>query len=278
VLTERTNRLGTRYYEDDSGVVVAKQCRKCNRAKPLDIFSPEKNGLGGRTSKCKECVASITRKKRGYETDSYRPNVEIKAIDGVAGKPCTKCKVWKPLADYAKRYNGLGGKGPDCRECRAIYNSENKERIAERGREYHKNNPEMSSLKTHRRRARMMLLPDDFTSEQMQVTFEYFGGCALTGDVSDVHWDHAIPIAVGWGGTTCSNMIPLRSDLNLSKHDKNIFEWFEANRQRFNLDQQRFDRLIEWLGKANNMTVEEYRDYVYSCFKNKRSIDDALAI
>jgi hypothetical protein len=56
-----------------------------------------------------------------------------------------------------------------------------------------------------------------------------------------------------------------------------FIEWVEANRQRFNLEQERFDRLIEWLGKANEMTVEEYRDYVYECHANPNANEDAEA-
>jgi hypothetical protein len=62
--------------------------------------------------------------------------------------------------------------------------------------------------------------------------------------------------------------------LNRSKFTNNIFEWFETNRQRFELSQEKFDRLIEWLASANAMTVEEYRDYVYWCHANPRTVDE----
>jgi hypothetical protein len=277
MLAEKISRLGVKYYENTDGKIVAKHCKKCNNAKTLDTFAKDKRGFGGVTAECKECRASHLRKKRGSKTEAYRPNVSIEVIDGLEGKECTKCKFWKALAEYTKHHIGLGGRESVCKGCRASYYEETKERQAEYGRLYHKNNPEKSVMKAHRRRARMLSLPDDFTSEQMQATYNCFGGCALTGDDS-VHWDHAIPISTGWGGTTHGNMVPLRNDLNLSKHDDNLFEWFNRNKERFNLSQTRFDRLVEWLAEHNAMTASKYRDYVYECFENKRHNDDALAI
>lgn len=53
-----------------------------------------------------------------------------------------------------------------------------------------------------------------------------------------------------------------------------FIQWFEANRQRFDLSQERFDSLIAWLASANAMSVEEYRDYVYHCHENPRTINE----
>jgi hypothetical protein len=149
-----------------------------------------------------------------------------------------------------------------------------KERIEESRRIKSK---ETARLCLQRRLARKRYLPDDFTAEQLSQVINVFnGGCALTGE-RVFHWDHVVPLSVGHGGTTYGNMIPLRGDLNISKSNRNIFEWFEANRQLFKLEQERFNRLIEWLGKANGMTVEEYRDYVYECHANPNEINDAKA-
>jgi hypothetical protein len=98
--------------------------------------------------------------------------------------------------------------------------------------------------------------------------------CAITGKKGELHADHVIPLSTGWGGTTKENITPLLSEINLSKHDNNIFEWFEANRQRFKLSQERFDTLIDYLSSANGMTVEDYHDYVYWCHANPRSLED----
>jgi hypothetical protein len=211
----------------------------------------------------------------------------------IVAKICGNCGDVKVMKDYSKDKTCLGGQSSTCKSCKLDkdlkyieknkehivkykrnWRDSNKERNADNKRNWRRSNPEKRALSQQRRRARKAFLLDDFTAEQMAETFEYFGGCVLTGSTSDIHWDHAIPLTTGIGGTTNGNMIPLRRNLNISKNNRNIFEWFEANRQRFNLEQERFDRLIDWLGKANGMTVEEYRDYVYECHANPREFDE----
>jgi hypothetical protein len=86
--------------------------------------------------------------------------------------------------------------------------------------------------------------------------------------------------------TDVSNGITLCKECHNQFHDvygrgnntkEQFIEWVETNRQRFYQDQKRFDRLIEWLDKANGMTVEEYRDYVYECHANPNEINDNVA-
>jgi hypothetical protein len=219
-------------------------------------------------------------------------------MDGdMVAKVCTKCAKTKSMDDYGKNKGKLGGRKSECKSCKSESNrkwnksnkehmaklvrkwyEENKERKDESVRRWNKDNPDRIILKDQRRRARKKLLPDDFTTDQMSDTLISFrGGCALTGDTTDIHWDHVIPLVTGHVGTVYGNMIPLRGDLNLSKSDANIFKWFEANKQRFDLDQLQFDRLVDWLAVTNGMTVEEYTEYVYQCYENPNKIDDIKA-
>jgi hypothetical protein len=133
-------------------------------------------------------------------------------------------------------------------------------------------------LAFQKRAARKRNLIDDLTKNDLSlIMYKFNNQCALTGADNNLHLDHVIPLSIGRGGTYLGNIIPLRGDLNLSKNNHNIFEWFEANRQRFELSQDRFDNLIAWLASANAMTVEEYRDYVYWCHANPRTIDELEA-
>jgi hypothetical protein len=45
------------------------------------------------------------------------PSVEHQTVDGVDGKECTKCKVWKPLDKYGKRKERLDGLQSSCKFC-----------------------------------------------------------------------------------------------------------------------------------------------------------------
>ena len=251
-LTPKVNkgRGKTAYYEDSNGEIICKVCRGCGILKSLDDYTKNKSSLGGRESTCKECRA-VPRRKRHERNREKDLEISRKWYEANKERQKEQVRTW--------RKNNL-------------------ERDAAIKRDWARNNQERRALSEQRRRARINGLPDNFTDEQMDATFNYFEGCALTGDKTNVQWDHVIAIATGHGGTTYGNMIPLRGDLNSSKCDSNIFEWFEANRQRFNLEQERFDRLIEWLAEANGMTAVEYRDYVYECHANPNAIVENKAI
>lgn len=52
-------------------------------------------------------------------------------------KDCTKCNIIKPLTDFNKRKNGLGGKDSRCRAC---YNAQSKDKKAEYDKKYRAQN------------------------------------------------------------------------------------------------------------------------------------------
>jgi hypothetical protein len=236
--------------------------------------------------------------KQAQECRKPRKRVKLDERDGLVGKPCSECKKWKILADFRNTKTGLGKCRSNCKSCEAAqkrrkYNEDDayRQRDIERNRTWHKvnqekasqknhnyfiNNREKALVRNHRRLATKKNLPSLLTTQNLTEIYNYFGGCALTGD-KIIHLDHVIPLSVGRGGTIYGNVIPLRADLNISKSDNNIFEWFEANRQRFELSQERFDNLIAYLASANAMTIEEYRDHVYWCHANPRNIDELEA-
>lgn len=124
-----------------------------------------------------------------------------------------------------------------------------------------------------RRLARLDALVNDFTDEDKSELLRRFDGkCALTGKVVPLHFDHVIPIAIGHGGTTKSNMLPIWQRINSSKCDRNIFEWYEENGDRFDVCPKRFEAAIEYLAELNGMTTAEYRDYVNDCHANPNDV------
>ncbi|WP_051588616.1 hypothetical protein, partial [Bacillus sp. UNC437CL72CviS29] len=231
-------------------MVVGKECTKCGCWKPLESgFHKARRSLGGRYSQCKECKFEYCKKNKERITKYQR-------------KWCDENK--ERLAKYYHNYHMENRERKleysrnhykENKKRKAmlgrVWRKENKERMLEIARKWRKNNPDKIVMKSLRRRAFKKSLPDDFTIEELQQVRTYFeDGCSLTGNKT-FHWDHVIPLAIGHGGTTYGNMIPLRSDLNESKGISNIFDWFEANRQRFELSQAKFDRLIAWLAAAN---------------------------
>lgn len=261
-LTEKRNRKGTVYYENALKKVVLKRCTKCREFKKVKEYHIDKSGVGGTRSKCKKCSAE---RDRNYHEKNRNKRLERMRQNYKENKG-TRLDYY-----YIHRERTLKRK----RERYLL----NREAELARMRRWQRENPEKVALNVQRRRARKATLPNDLTEEQYRKTLEFFDNkCALMGVDTDIQIEHAIPVSSGHGGTTFENCYPLAGYLNLSKGDRNIFEWFEANRKRFKLSQERFDRLIEWLGKANDMTVEEYRDYVYWCHDNPVEIDEDVAI
>jgi hypothetical protein len=76
MLTEKKNRRGTVYYEDESESIVAKKCAKCNEAKTLDDYTKHKAGLGGRESSCKSCKAGYYTENKADYIERYETNKE----------------------------------------------------------------------------------------------------------------------------------------------------------------------------------------------------------
>jgi len=213
----------------------------------IDEYNKEKRGVGGRRSCCREC------------RNQY-------------------LKQWRELnADHSKEYRRK--RAPVIRENKIKWRRNNIERVLEWEQQYRDKNRERKRLINARREARKKILPDNMTEEKLSFTLDYFkNGCALSGTTEELrHLDHTIPIAIGHGGTTFGNIIPLSETLNTSKGDSNIFEWFEANRQRFELSQDKFDRLIGFLAEANEMSIEDYRKFVFWCHENPRTLDDIRA-
>lgn len=234
-LTEKRNRRGTVYYENENREILWKVCRQCGIVKALDDYVKHKGRVGDCSTECRDCAAG--RKKKYYE----------KNRETVIERSCN----WQ---------------------------RSNPEMAVTHSLKWARKNRDKRTLSNQRRRARRACLPALLSNEEYAKTLEHFGNaCALTGKTDGLEKEHAIPISIGHGGTTFENCYPMTAGLNQSKFNHNIFEWFEANRQRFELSQERFDNLIAWLASANAMTIEEYRDHVYWCHANPRTIDELEA-
>lgn len=122
---------------------------------------------------------------------------------------------------------------------------------------------------TRRRKKRVESLINDLTSEQTSLISDRFDGkCALTGKDVPLHMDHVIPVSIGHGGTTLSNILPIWQRVNSSKSNRNIFEWYKETGARFDVCPTMFDEAIEYLADLNGMSAVEYREYVYECHAN----------
>lgn len=270
-LTKKKNRLGVEYYENSEGQIKIKICTKCLELKSVSEFNKSKKGLGGKRSECKSCESvyrSDNKARIAKTTKKWREN-NAEYLKGYQKeyREKNRDRILKVEREYYYKN----------RERRSLYYrkwiEENADRKSAMDLEYERNNPEKKSLYRQRRRARRANLPDTLTHEQQEEILERFeGGCSLTADTEDIQMDHVIPLSIGHGGTVFGNIIPLRASLNSSKQDRNIFDWFADNKERFNLSQRKFDELIAYLAEINDMTPKEYEEYVRWCHDNPREV------
>lgn len=259
------------YYEDVNGCVVAQFCSKCKRLKKAEFFIKDGNNKRGLRSSCKWCMSDRRRKYYAQHRTNEIANSARWRKENPEKVIASNRQYREDNVEKRRNYGEIWRqKNPDYH---LVYQEKHRERYRELSRNWKRNNGAKSSLSNLNRRARIKELPYTLIFEEMvEIANHFKGGCALTAS-KEFHWDHVIPISTGHGGTTFSNMIPLRGDLNISKSDNNLFDWFEASRQRFKIPKENFDRLIKWLGKANGMTVEEYRNYVNWCHENPNEIN-----
>lgn len=254
-----------------------KVCKECGETKPISSFSKQKSTKDGLRSVCKPCDVKKVQEYRKKNRAKYLKSARI-----------YHSKNRKARNEANKEYRENNKEV--IRERTVRWRKENADHILEYSQEYRKNNSDAIRERINRwneenrdkvnlyqklRRTRVRELPSDLTLEQEKSILEYFDfGCALSGDSQNVHLDHVIPVSIGHGGTTLGNIIPLRRDLNNSKYNKNLFEWYADNKERFNLCDAKFEELAEYLASINGVTVEEYRDHVYWCHENPHEVDD----
>ncbi|SDM71810.1 hypothetical protein SAMN04488137_1601 [Fictibacillus solisalsi] len=275
--------------------VEAKSCKECEEIKPLTDFFKQKGGLGGVRARCKVCWYSRHKEKLNQRSREWQQKNKEKVKE--YNREWTKANRERINERERNRYK----ENPDLfKERRQIkyqrdpeahkqyqytyrerhkekhltyqraYYKGNKEIFLESNKKYMKVNREVVRARTLRRRARKKSLPDDLTAQQYKFILERFDyKCALSGQKLEVlDLDHFIPLATGWGGTTLGNMIPLSPSLNSSKQDRNPFEWIKRKDIQEVVSLEKFQEVVEYLAEINDMTPDEYKEYVDDCFAN----------
>ncbi|MGN0974116.1 MAG: HNH endonuclease [Bacilli bacterium] len=247
-----------------------KKCSTCNKKLPAttEYFYKykSKDGLMGQ---CKECKRAYSKKQNNLvNTD---PNIT---------KVCSKCKIKKPatIEFFAKSKSGKYGVSSYCKECKhkqdKEYNINNKEirtkyyethkeeikkyQQTEKYKEikkksdakYAKNNPDKIFNKISKRRFKEENQGEGITKEQWTEMMQFFNWCcAYSGeylgndknkDIRSI--DHIIPLAKG-GEHEIWNCVPMLRNLNSSKNDNIISEWYI--KQEFYLE-ERLNKIYEW--------------------------------
>ena len=148
----------------------AKFCHKCCCSKAVSEFYVDKYRPGGLFSECKSCwnrEGSLKQLKKALLRPP-KPSEPAKT-----SKPCSKCGIEKPLAEFFKDSRDATGRTSACNLCEAerkktayesdpavfserkkSYRARNLEKVREGHRKYKKENPERGCAQTTARNAR----------------------------------------------------------------------------------------------------------------------------
>lgn len=102
-------------------------------------------------------------------------------------------------------------------------------------------------------------------SDLRKIIVDFGNECPLTGldgVTNMLHIDHFIPLEMG--GETCrGNLIMLHPFLNdRSKGSSHPIDWGESLVRLGLIESKKWENLLEYLSKTNNMTIKNYRQYV----------------
>jgi hypothetical protein len=182
-------------------------------------------------------------------------------------KRCSKCGYFLIVEDYNRDTQRANGLQRYCRACSNGY-----------GRDDYEVNKDTYYDRNNKRAELIKALPNTLTALEYAKTLEYFNyRCALTGEIKNVSQEHFIAVVTGHAGTTAANIIPLRQDLNASKHAVEPFYWFELAEDDHGLDVDKWNEILGYLAHMNGLSIEEYVEFVKWCYRNQRTAEQVEA-
>ncbi|MED3832949.1 HNH endonuclease signature motif containing protein [Peribacillus frigoritolerans] len=180
-------------------------------------------------------------------------------------KECKICGVSKAEEDF---YLVNGYRERRCYACRKEWQKEwsrlNRDKVAKYTRNWAENNPEKAKASWARSRAKRRCDMEgtviDLTDDEWKITLNAFNnGCAVCGKKGDIHLDHFIPVSIGNGDTSMSNVIPLCAFHNISKSNNHPLIWLRS----LPISEVPFvENIVEYLARINGMLPQEFEVYV----------------
>lgn len=249
-------RSGTILYKKE-GDIRFKQCTKCKEILPAEKFNKTTGSKTGLNSSCRICQKEYRRvwaeRNPNYDREYYKENkekIQRKNAKYREGNP-NYMREWylknKDRQDAYKR--SWMQKNPE-------WGSDNK-------RKYRLRRPEIGAVVQSSRRAREYGAIDTLTTTEYKDVLEAFGhACAFTGRTDNLSIDHVIPLSIPSVGNVKENVLPLNHSVNMSKGNRNLFSWYQENKDRFGIRKELFDKAIEYISTINGKSRDEYRELV----------------
>lgn len=205
-----------------------KTCSKCKRKLPatLEYFHKCKDGRLGLNAACKECIHKSHREYDAANKEKIKERLQ-------KNKERRK-EVKKEY--YIKNKNKLAN-------CKRDNYYENHERYLEYAKQYRENNKEKiregmrafassengkdrRNISHQKRKALKRQLDYNFTKRMWDECKKHFDNkCAYCGKEEKLTQDHFVPLNEG-GEYTRNNILPVCQFCNISKLDRDFFEWY----------------------------------------------------
>lgn len=231
-----------------------------------------------RNAKCKDCFGSYHAKYRVENRDtllSYKKDYYEENKDELLGKMKIYAKDNREkIAKYQKAY---AVENEDAlRKQRRGYREENKELLKKRAKNWKMSNREefRDSEKLKMRRVRKYDKAFPFNRDEVKNFFKH--QCFLTGEEENLHIDHFIPRSLNHGIRDFGNAVLISGRINLSKQEFNPFDWVEFPWVSDLISQEEWLRWIKHLSSVNNLTLSEFKEFVYWCFDNPRDEQELI--
>ena len=237
---------------------VMRKCSKCGSwlvASEVN-FQRGKGYKYGLRSECKECCAKYKKRYRENNKEKiaekqrqYRENNKEKAAE--------YHKQWQKdnrdkLLEYKKQYRESNNE--KLAEYFKEYYQNNKEKIIENQKRYQQSpkGQVVTFNNCQRRRIKEEQLGSGITTDQWLECMSFFdwrcaySGERLTKETRSV--DHIVPLDAG-GDNMVWNMVPMARNLNSSKNNKEMLEWY---REQSFFSEARLAKIYEWQEYAYN--------------------------
>jgi hypothetical protein len=263
------NTLG--YTLIDAKMIQTKKCASCRRILPTSEFNKSKRNNSSLSSYCNSCKYEQEKKRREGFDEKKKAFYRLK---GKQLKAESRRRNPEKSKEIQRRSYQLH-RAKRTEYMRKKYH-ENPNYFSESNKLYRKNHPDQIKAKGLNRRAHENALPFTLTAEDILSLHNKNGvkECALTGLTGVINVCHFIPLKWGHGGSYKGNIFLGLEKLNLEMRTRNPFEWFNDKANAKKLDMDKINALISRLASENNLSINEFREFIYWCEQHKRTLEE----
>jgi len=213
---------------DYSKTDITKNCVGCNQDLNILFFSKSKSNIDGYNTKCKKCSSIIKKNNK---------NNEIKIVNIITDKICSKCNINKNISLFRKNKRCIDGYSTFCipcskpntwtkekqKESQAKYERNNKEKLQEKWRKQGKKINRRIRDSLNHRIAEVLLLNG---TRKTNKTFNYIG---CDKEFIKKWFEFLFEVGMSWenyGKWHIDHIIPCSSfDLSIEENKLKCFSW-----------------------------------------------------